>query len=227
MGRPVPVRVRPSAPAFRMGQQHFAISAMKPLISAVLREGGFYVFRKIADLCSHFCVTTKRPRSSLRERQRNLAVERPRFGIPGLSILMRRGFGIINHKRVERLYKEEGLRLSRLRRRKRRGMGLKACLCAPKEPKQRCSMDFMSDDSVTEGVFAPLILSMVSAGNVWVSRWTPAYNEHWFLGLDHARSIIDTVRREYNEERPNSSSGYLTSSAFRKAFEEQEQQVVA
>jgi len=30
-------------------------------------------------------------------------------------------------------------------------------------------------------------------------------NERWFLGLDHARSIIDTFRREYNEERPHSS----------------------
>jgi putative transposase len=52
-------------------------------------------------------------------------------------------------------------------------------------------------------------------------------NERWFLGLDHARSIIDTFRREYNEGLPHSSLGYLTPNAFREAFEEQDQEGVA
>ena len=27
-------------------------------------------------------------------------------------------------------------------------------------------------------------------------------NEHWFTSLDHAKGLIETWRREYNEERP-------------------------
>jgi putative transposase len=48
-------------------------------------------------------------------------------------------------------------------------------------------------------------------------------NEHWFLGLDHAKSIIDAYRCEYNCDRPHSSLGYMTPHAFRVAFEEQAQ----
>ncbi len=39
-------------------------------------------------------------------------------------------------------------------------------------------------------------------------------NESWFLGLPDARSIIERYRREYNEERPHSSLGYLTPVEF-------------
>lgn len=52
-------------------------------------------------------------------------------------------------------------------------------------------------------------------------------NEHWFLGLDHARGIIDAYRHEYNHDRPHSSLGYLTPHAFRMAFEGQAEKGVA
>ncbi len=38
-------------------------------------------------------------------------------------------------------------------------------------------------------------------------------NEHWFTSLAHARVLIETWRREYNEERPKKSPGDLTPSA--------------
>lgn len=37
-------------------------------------------------------------------------------------------------------------------------------------------------------------------------------NEHWFTSLAHARAVIETWRREYNEERPKKSLGGLTPS---------------
>ena len=49
-------------------------------------------------------------------------------------------------------------------------------------------------------------------------------NEHWFLGLAHAREIIETYRQEYNEDRPHSSLGYLAP-AFMAAFEESTRQI--
>ena len=35
-------------------------------------------------------------------------------------------------------------------------------------------------------------------------------NEHWFTFLDHARGVIETWRREYNDERPKKILGGLT-----------------
>ena len=41
-------------------------------------------------------------------------------------------------------------------------------------------------------------------------------NEHWFVSLAHARAVIETWRREYNEERPKRSLGGLTPRQFAK-----------
>lgn len=43
-------------------------------------------------------------------------------------------------------------------------------------------------------------------------------NEHWFTSLRHAQVIIDTWRREYNEERPKKSLGGLTPAAYAKTL---------
>ena len=34
-------------------------------------------------------------------------------------------------------------------------------------------------------------------------------NEHWFLNLTHAQALIESWRREYNEERPKKALGGL------------------
>lgn len=39
-------------------------------------------------------------------------------------------------------------------------------------------------------------------------------NEHWFMSLAHAKAVIETWRREYNEERPKKSLGGLTPAAY-------------
>jgi putative transposase len=51
----------------------------------------------------------------LRQRLRELAEQRRRWGCPMLYLLLRREGWRANHKRVERLYREEGLSLRRLR----------------------------------------------------------------------------------------------------------------
>jgi putative transposase len=45
-------------------------------------------------------------------------------------------------------------------------------------------------------------------------------NEHWFTNLLHARTIIETWRREYNEERPKKALGGRTPAAYAKHLEE-------
>jgi transposase InsO family protein len=39
-------------------------------------------------------------------------------------------------------------------------------------------------------------------------------NEHWFTSLTHAHAVIETWRREYNEERPKKQLGGLTPALY-------------
>ena len=80
----------------------------------------------------------------LRQRLCTLAAERRRFGYRRLWVLLRReGFGV-NHKRVYRLYREEGLAVWR-RERKRMASVARVSMPAPERPNQRWSMDFVAD----------------------------------------------------------------------------------
>jgi putative transposase len=79
-----------------------------------------------------------------RQRLRELAAERRRFGYRRLGILLaREGMGM-NHKKLLRLYREEGLAVRRRRGRKR-ATGTRAPMALPQGPNQRWSMDFVSD----------------------------------------------------------------------------------
>jgi transposase InsO family protein len=41
-------------------------------------------------------------------------------------------------------------------------------------------------------------------------------NEHWFTSLDHARGLIETWKKNYNDERPKRTLGGLTPSEYAK-----------
>ena len=43
-------------------------------------------------------------------------------------------------------------------------------------------------------------------------------NEHWFTSLAHAQAVIETWRREYNEERPKKRLGGLTPAAYARTL---------
>lgn len=43
-------------------------------------------------------------------------------------------------------------------------------------------------------------------------------NEHWFTSLAHARVVVETWRREYNEQRPKKALGGLTPAAYAQAM---------
>lgn len=49
-------------------------------------------------------------------------------------------------------------------------------------------------------------------------------NEHLFTNLLHARTVIETWRREYNEERPKRSLGGMTPAAYAKQLVEDQLQ---
>jgi putative transposase len=75
---------------------------------------------------------------------RKLAMERPRFGYRRLHILLRRGGEIVNHKRIYRLYRLEGLTV-RIKRRKRLAASPRLAPRTPNGIGQRWSMDFVCD----------------------------------------------------------------------------------
>jgi len=72
------------------------------------------------------------------------AAARPRFGYRRIPVLLRRGGWRVNHKRVYRIYRAEGLAVRR-RRRKRMAVGMRTVLPPPNRPNERWSMDFTLD----------------------------------------------------------------------------------
>lgn len=82
--------------------------------------------------------------AAVRQRLRELAAERRRFGYRRRHVLLRREGLIANHKRIYRLYREEGL-LVRQRKRKRVAQGQRPTPMALSRPNQQWSLDFLSD----------------------------------------------------------------------------------
>jgi putative transposase len=73
-----------------------------------------------------------------------LAEERRRFGYERLHVLLKREGHTVNRKRVERIYREEGLSL-RTKWRKKRVSRIRVMLERPIRERQHWSMDFVSD----------------------------------------------------------------------------------
>jgi putative transposase len=87
---------------------------------------------------------SRRPADSeLRERLIALAAQLPRYGYKRLCRRLRRGGVVVNHKKIYRLYREEGLKVRKRSRKKIERRTEKAAL--PTGPNQRWSMDFTFD----------------------------------------------------------------------------------
>jgi putative transposase len=82
--------------------------------------------------------------ADVRERLRDLAAVRRRFGYRRLGILLEREGVSMNKKKLFRLYREEGLAVRRRRGRKR-ATGTRAPMAVPDGPNQRWSLDFVAD----------------------------------------------------------------------------------
>ena len=226
----------------------------------------------------------------IRHRLKELAARKLRYGAPLLTLLMRQEFGAVNHKRIERIYREEGLQLPRKRRKGPR-YERKAPLEPATKPNERWSMDFMSDslcdgrkfrllnivddftresieieaDTSISGERVTRILDHIAQRlglpetlvidngpeftgkamliwakmrgvnlhhiepgkpnqNAFIESFNGTFrneclNTHWFLGIQEAKRETKNWQAEYNTERPHSSLGGMTPTAFRRAFE--------
>ncbi len=223
--------------------------------------------------------------TGLREQIVALAHRHKRYGVGMIHLKLRQAGQLVNHKRVERLYREARLQVRR-RKRKKVLIGERQPLLRPIAANEVWSMDFVFDrtaegrvlkcltivDDATHEAVAIEVERAISGHGVArvmdrlaASRGLPriirtdngkefcgkamlewahrsrvtlrliepgkpnqnAYiesfngrlrdeclNEHWFPNLLHARALIETWRREYNEERPKKSLGGLTPAAY-------------
>lgn len=88
---------------------------------------------------------TKRPDDAvLRQRLKDLASQRRRFGYWRLHLLLRREGVVLNHKKLYRLYREERLTV-RKRGGRKRALGTRAPMAVPQGSNQRWLLDFVSD----------------------------------------------------------------------------------
>jgi len=95
---------------------------------------------------SHYYQSVADPQTALRVRLRDLAEARIQYGYRRLHILLQREGWQVNHKRVYRLYVQEGLVLRTKKPRRRRSVVPRVALPEPTRRNQIWSMDFVSDE---------------------------------------------------------------------------------
>jgi putative transposase len=127
--------------------------------------------------------------NTLRMRLKELAAKRMRFGYRRLTALLMREGVAANHKRVYRLYREEGLAMRIRQRRRIRWSGVAASPRASRR-NQRWSMDFVSDCVSTGKVIR--MLTIVDD----CTRECPAIEVDTSLGGLRVRRVLDRIASE-------------------------------
>jgi putative transposase len=134
--------------------------------------------------------SNKDPQVALRIRLKDLAGTRVRWGYRRLHVLLQREGWQVNHKRVYRLYKQEGLELRVKRKKKRVALPRVPCPAATK-PNDRWSLDFVSD-RLADGR-ANRVLTLVDN----VSRVSPAIEVDFSLSGRRVTEVLDRAAALY------------------------------
>jgi len=90
--------------------------------------------------------------NELRQRLKELAEQKKRYGARRLHVLVKKEGLVINHKRTERIYREEHLALRR-KSRKKLPSGVRVPLPQPTLPNEQWSIDFIHDMTATSRRF--------------------------------------------------------------------------
>ena len=125
---------------------------------------------------------------------------------------------MINHKRTERIYREEGLSLRRKRRRKG-AAGIRLTMPTPQKPNERWSMDFVTDSIVTGRRFRALTI-----GDDY-SRECPAIEVDTSFGGARVVSVLERLAETRGlpetitmDNGPEFAGRHLDEWAFRKGI---------
>jgi putative transposase len=123
--------------------------AVRRLAAQHVQERWAYSERRACGLVSVGRSTARylahgRSDADIRTRLRELAGEKRRYGYRRLHVLLRREGVLVNHKCVERIYREEGLSVRRRKRKRAAGVRAETWLQATC-PDERWSLDFVAD----------------------------------------------------------------------------------
>lgn len=99
------------------------------------------------------------PQEPLRQHLRELAKTRVAYGYWRLHVLLCREGWLVNHQRVQRLYRDEGLTQQRKRPKRRRSATLHVVRLLPGAADERWAMDFIHDQLADGTAFR--VLSIV------------------------------------------------------------------
>ena len=229
--------------------------------------------------------------AELRQQLRDFAKKHPRWGFRKAYNAVRRKGRMVNHKRVQRLWRQERLLVSRRAGRKRKPAGRTTTLpVQAQRPQQVWSYDFIFDatqsgtrlkmltvdDDFTRECLAIEVATTLPSAKViavltgWVAKhgapqylrsdngpefiatvlqawlasqqtrtdyiapghpWQNGFRESFhgrfrdeflsvtvFRTVAEARILTEGFRREYNQERPHQSLGYLTPAEFKQKW---------
>ncbi len=144
--------------------------------------------------------------TDLRQRLRELAAARWRFGYRRLGYLFAREGLKPNNKKLLRLYREEGLKLRRRGSRKR-ALGTRAPMALPQGPNQRWSQERQVEwHCIAPG--KPTQNAFVESYNGRLRD--ECLNETLLTSMAQARAVLSTWRQDYNTIRPHSKLDGLT-----------------
>lgn len=145
--------------------------------------------------------TSRRPsQEPLRQRLRELAAARVYAGYQQLHVYLRREGWEVNHKRIWRLYREEGLSLRRYKPRRRRAAAKRVGRAAPETANELWAMDFMYDTLADGSTFR-----VFTAVDVHTRECVALVSARSFSGAD-VSEIMSTAGREEDRYPPGSRS---------------------
>lgn len=157
--------------------------------------------------------------TALRLRLRDLAATRVRYGYRRLHILLRREGWRVNHKRVYRLYREEGLGI-RVKRRKKLASAPRVLPPPATQPCERWSLDFLSDSLVDGRRFRVLtIVDNVSRVSPAIEVGVSLTGERVVTLLDQMRSTVGVPKRIAIDNGPEFISKALDAWAYRNGVQ--------
>jgi putative transposase len=199
-----PAQKRAAAQFFRVG---FRVSERRACrLAGVARSS--YRYRSVAA-----------DQAALRLRLRDLAATRVRYGYRRLHILLRREGWRVNHKRVYRLYREEGLGI-RVKRRKKLASAPRVLPPPATRPLERWSLDFLSDSLVDGRRFRVLtIVDTVSRVSPAIAVGASLTGERVVTLLDRLRSTVGVPQRIAIDNGPEFISKALDAWAYQNGVQ--------
>lgn len=136
-------------------------------------------------------------------RMKEIAHQHRRYGSPRIHILLRKEGLVRNHKKTERLYKQEGLSL-RKRKRRKKGTTIRVPLAPPQHRHQVWSMDFIHDGLVCgRNIRCLTIIDDYSKESPWIEVGHSLNSLSVIQVLDHLKETLglpDAIRMDNGPE---------------------------